>query len=88
MKIAWQAAGVTTKLLLAHNPNSAVAGEATPSKRAIWAPPIPLDDIAALGHRTGTTVNDVLMAALAGALSTYLGNGTAAAARTSRRWCR
>jgi WS/DGAT/MGAT family acyltransferase len=40
-------------------------------KRAIWAPPIPLDDIVGLGHRTGTTVNDVLIAALAGALFTY-----------------
>ena len=80
VKTAWQSAGVTTKLLRAHNPNSAVAGEATPSKAAIWAPPIPLADIAALGHRTGTTVNDVLMAALAGALSTYLGNGTGSGA--------
>jgi WS/DGAT/MGAT family acyltransferase len=42
------------------------------TKRAIWAPALALEDIAAVGHRTGTTVNDVLMAALAGALTTYL----------------
>ena len=42
------------------------------TKRAIWAAPIPLEDVVAVAHQTGTTVNDVLMSALAGALSTYL----------------
>ena len=72
VKLAAKTTGVTTKLLLARNPDSAVSGVATVSKRAIWAPPIPLDEIVSVAHRTGTTVNDVLMSALAGALSTYL----------------
>ena len=72
VKTARKTTGVTTKLLFARNPKSAVTGEATPTKMAIWAPPVPLADVATLAHRTGTTVNDVLMAALAGALSTYL----------------
>jgi WS/DGAT/MGAT family acyltransferase len=38
----------------------------------VWGPPVPLDEVVALAHRTGTTVNDVLVAALAGAVSSYL----------------
>ncbi len=69
---ARQTAGVATKLLLTRNPDSPVSGVAAPPKRATWAPPYPLRDVVEAGHRTGTTVNDVLMAALAGALATYL----------------
>ena len=51
-------------------------------------PADPAGDVVALGHRTGTTVNDVLMAALAGALSTYLAaRRQRRGRRTSRRWC-
>ena len=71
--LAWRAGGVAAKLALSQNPRSSVAGKATTAKRAIWAPPIPLGEVVAVSRRTGTTVNDVLMAALAGALSTYLG---------------
>ena len=70
--VAWQSVGVASKLLFSHRPDSPVSGQATVTKRAIWAPPIDLDEISAVGHRTGTTVNDVLMSALAGALTTYL----------------
>ncbi len=70
--LAVKATGVTTKLLFSSNPASPVKGDATTSKRAIWAPAVPLADVIAIAHRTGTTVNDVLMSALAGALSTYL----------------
>jgi WS/DGAT/MGAT family acyltransferase len=37
----------------------------------VWSTPFPLADVVETCHRTGTTVNDVLVAALAGALSTY-----------------
>jgi diacylglycerol O-acyltransferase len=67
-----QTTSTTARLLLTRNPESAVSGVAAVAKRAIWAPPIPLADVIAVGHRTGTTVNDVLMAALAGALASYL----------------
>ena len=70
--LAVKATGVATKLLFSGNPTSPVKGVATSDKRAIWAPPVPLDDVVAIAHGTGTTVNDVLMSALAGALSTYL----------------
>lgn len=71
-RLARQTAGVAAKLLFSHAPETAVVGVATVAKTAIWAPPIPLEDVVAVAHRTGTTVNDILMAALAGALTTYL----------------
>jgi WS/DGAT/MGAT family acyltransferase len=67
-----QTAGIAAKLTLSRNPDTAFAGTAGVRKRAVWATPIPLDDVVTVGHRTGTTVNDVLVAALAGAVSTYL----------------
>ncbi len=72
LKLARQTTDVATKLLFSHNPDTAVSGVATVTKRAIWAPPIALADVAAAAHRTGTTINDVLMSALAGALTNYL----------------
>jgi WS/DGAT/MGAT family acyltransferase len=42
------------------------------TKLVTWTPPIPLADIKAIGQHAGTTVNDVLLAALAGALGDYL----------------
>ena len=72
LTVARQSSGVTTKLMLTRNPDTAIAGTPGVVKRAIWAPPIPLHDIVEAGHRTGTTVNDILMAALAGALAAYL----------------
>ena len=70
--LARQTSGITSKLLLTRNPDTAVSGAPGVVKRAIWAPPIPLGDIVEAGHRTGTTVNDVLVAALAGAVGSYL----------------
>jgi diacylglycerol O-acyltransferase / wax synthase len=37
-------------------------------KRVVWSAPIPLDRIKRVGHASGTTVNDVLLAAVTGAL--------------------
>jgi diacylglycerol O-acyltransferase / wax synthase len=41
-------------------------------RRVTWSEPMPLDGIRAIGHATGTTVNDVLTAAITGALRRYL----------------
>ena len=70
--LARQTTGIAAKLTLTRLPATSLTGTAGVRKRAVWAPPIPLADIAAAGHRTGTTVNDVLVAALAGAVSAYL----------------
>jgi WS/DGAT/MGAT family acyltransferase len=42
------------------------------AQRVAWSPPIPLDEVKALGHRMSATVNDVLLSAMAGALRSYL----------------
>jgi WS/DGAT/MGAT family acyltransferase len=70
--LARQTTGIAAKLTFTRNPPSALTGTAGVRKRAVWAAPIPLADVVDAGHRTGTTVNDVLVAALAGAVSTYL----------------
>jgi len=63
--------GVAAKLLLSTNPESPISGVPAQDKRAVWGEPASLADIKAVAHATGTTVNDVLVAALAGALATY-----------------
>ena len=70
--LARQTTGIAAKLTLTRLPRCALTGVPGVRKRLVWAPPLPLSDVVAAGHRTGTTVNDVLVAALAGAVSTYL----------------
>ena len=69
--LAQQTTGAASKLLLTRLPTSPLTGEPSQEKRAIWSPPIPLEDVKQIGRRTGTTVNDVLVSALAGAVSAY-----------------
>ena len=63
---------IANKLVLGPKPHTPLSGEPGTAKRAVWCEPFPLDDIKHIGHRTGTTVNDVLMGAVAGALATYI----------------
>lgn len=69
---ALKAIGVTRKLLLDVLPSSLFSGEPGVDKRLTWSAPHPLPDIKAIGSATGSTVNDVLIAALSGALTRYL----------------
>jgi WS/DGAT/MGAT family acyltransferase len=41
-------------------------------KLAAWGEPLPLSDVRTIAHALGCTINDVLMAAAAGALGSYL----------------
>jgi WS/DGAT/MGAT family acyltransferase len=70
--LARQTTGIAAKLTLTRLPHSSLAGTAGVTKRVVWSPPTPLADVVAAGHRTGTTVNDLLVAALAGAVASYL----------------
>lgn len=55
--------------LLALPPDRRFWGRTTGlEKQVLWSDPFPLDRIKHAGHESGTTVNDVLMAAVAGAL--------------------
>ncbi len=42
------------------------------AKRAVWTAPLPLTEVKVIGNGLGCTVNDVLLAAVAGALGRYL----------------
>jgi len=55
--------------LLALPPDGRFWGRKTGfDKQVVWSDPIPLDRIKQAGHASGTTVNDVLLAAVSGAL--------------------
>ncbi len=66
----------TTRLVhlatLSTKPKSVLSGKVVETKLVTWTPPIPLTEIKAIGAHAGTTVNDVLLSALAGALGDYL----------------
>lgn len=60
------------ELLRADDPPSPLKGDFALSKRVAWSQPIPVRDIKAIGKRYDAKVNDVLVAAMTGALRTYL----------------
>jgi WS/DGAT/MGAT family acyltransferase len=47
-------------------------GTATPGKRVAWCDPLPLDEVKAVSKALGVSINDVLLACVAGALGDYL----------------
>ncbi|KRF36690.1 wax ester/triacylglycerol synthase family O-acyltransferase [Nocardioides sp. Soil805] len=69
---AFKSLAVTRKLLLDVLPATLLSHEPGVDKLLTWSRPQPLADVKAIGRATGTTVNDVLIAALSGALARYL----------------
>jgi diacylglycerol O-acyltransferase / wax synthase len=68
-----EGASILTKLLLKHpDPDTCLKGRLGTSKRAAWSAPIPLDEVKAVGKANHATVNDVLVAVVAGAIRRYL----------------
>ncbi len=59
-------------LLLPNDPPSRFKGRLGVRKRVAWADPVSLDEVKALGKALGCTVNDILIAAVTGALRAYL----------------
>lgn len=59
-------------LALPDDPPSPLRGPLGVSKRVAWAEPLDLEEVKAVGRACGCTVNDVLMAAAAGALRDYM----------------
>lgn len=47
-------------------------GRMGPAKHVLWSTPVLLEDVKAIGRESGATVNDVLCAAVTGALHRYL----------------
>lgn len=61
-----------TKLALTSSEETVWTGKPGRQKAVAWSPQIPLNDIKAVGKATGTTLNDVLVAAIAGGLQRFL----------------
>jgi WS/DGAT/MGAT family acyltransferase len=59
-------------LLMSPDPSTVFKGQLGVVKRASWSDPVPLEAVKAIGQAAGATVNDVLLAAVAGALRRYL----------------
>lgn len=69
-------AAALAEIVFARNERStALKGEHGVAQRVGWTTGIPLPEVKALAHATGTTVNDVLTAALSGAMARYLEAG-------------
>lgn len=59
-------------VLLPPDPPTPFKGELGVIKRAAWSEPIPLRDVKTIKNMTNTTVNDVLVSAVSGAIRRYL----------------
>ena len=71
LRIGISGVAALRKLLLTSNPDTALSGAAGAHKAAVWSEPIELEGVKQIARATGATVNDVLVAALAGALEQY-----------------
>jgi len=60
------------ELMKKDDPQSPLKGEFAQGKRVAWSHPVAIQDVKAIGARTGAKVNDVLVAAMTGALRSYL----------------
>jgi diacylglycerol O-acyltransferase len=61
-----------TKVALGESDDTVWTGKPGVRKALAWSEPIPLEDIKRIGRAAGATVNDVLLAAVAGGLRRYL----------------
>ncbi len=72
-RLASGSAGALLGLLaLPDDPPTGLKGPLGREKIAAWSRPLDLEEVKAIGRATGSTVNDVLVAALAGALRRHL----------------
>lgn len=66
-------AGALAKMLLSSpDPRTPLKGELGVPQRVAWSKPVALGEVRERGHATGTTVNDLMLAAAAGALREYM----------------
>ena len=64
-------------------------GKPVGRKIVAWGEPMPLDVVKAIGKALDCSINDVLLACVAGAIGDYLRDqGDDPRARRSARWCR
>ncbi|MCC7327944.1 MAG: wax ester/triacylglycerol synthase family O-acyltransferase [Burkholderiales bacterium] len=74
--LASQGSALTAEIaklaLMAQDSPTRFKGAPGIGKRVAWADPLPLDEVKAVGHALGASVNDVLLSCVAGALRGYL----------------
>jgi diacylglycerol O-acyltransferase / wax synthase len=63
---------VAAMALMPDDSPTSLKGKATPGKRVAWGEPLPLPDVKAIGQALGGSINDVLLASVAGAIGSYL----------------
>ncbi|HEX8820190.1 MAG TPA: wax ester/triacylglycerol synthase family O-acyltransferase, partial [Archangium sp.] len=66
------ASALSRLLTLPQDPPSPFKGALGVEKRVTWSPPVPVERMREIGHGTGSTVNDVVMAVAAGMLRRYV----------------
>jgi len=59
-------------LLKSAEPENPLRGTMGIAKSVTWSLPVPLDEVRSMSHETGTTINDILLTAMAGSLRLYL----------------
>jgi WS/DGAT/MGAT family acyltransferase len=59
-------------IALPDDPDTPLRGQLSGVKRVAWADPVPLQEVKTIGRALNCTVNDVLMATVAGALGSHL----------------
>jgi WS/DGAT/MGAT family acyltransferase len=65
-------AEIATLTLMGEDSRTRFKGKPEAAKLVAWADPIPLDEVKTIGKALGASVNDVLLACVAGALARYL----------------
>ena len=63
---------VAALALMGDDSKTRLKGKAGGKKVVAWGPPLPLDEVKAVGRALGGSVNDVLLACVAGAIGEYL----------------
>lgn len=72
-RMAWQVLNDAAALaLMPDDSPTRLKGEPGTHKRVAWCPPLPLDNVKAVGRALGCSVNDVLLSCVAGAIGGYL----------------
>ncbi|MDS0134758.1 MULTISPECIES: WS/DGAT domain-containing protein [unclassified Amycolatopsis] len=83
----WHSATGTADLLGPSTATGLWDGEPGVEKTAAWSDPVPLVTLGRIGHDTGTTINDVCTALVAGALDRYFtAHGTARPEASDLGW--
>jgi WS/DGAT/MGAT family acyltransferase len=59
-------------LLMPDDSPTRLKGKPGTVKRVAWCPPLPLDEVRAIGKALGCSINDVLLSCVAGAIGAYL----------------